>query len=74
MVGSVPAGQSSITASSETAMKRAESHARAYKASHDYSLSEIGLTPQQIREALSPLFDRFEWPEPTPIPEEENPR
>lgn len=63
-----------ITASSESAMKRAESHARAYKPSHDYSLSEIGLTPQQIRTALAPLFERFEWPEPTATPSKESPR
>ena len=63
-----------ITASSEAAMKRAESHARAYKPSHDYSLSEVGLTPQQIRDALAPLFARFEWPEPSSPTAQEPPR
>ena len=63
-----------ITASSESAMKRAESHARAYKPSHDYSLSEVGLTPQQIRDALAPLFARFDWPEPTTTPAKEQQR
>lgn len=63
-----------ITASSESAMKRAVSHARAYKPSHDYSLSEVGLTPQQIRDALAPLFARFEWPEPTATPVREQQR
>lgn len=61
-----------ITPSSEAAMRRAESHARAYKPSHDYSLSEIGLTPQQIRDALAPLFARFDWPEPASAPSMES--
>lgn len=50
--------------SSETAMKRAESHARAYKPAHDYSLAEFGLRPAAIRAELAPLFARFGWPEP----------
>lgn len=54
-----------IGSSAELAMKRAQSHARAYKPSHDYSLSEVGMTPGQIRDALAPLFARFDWPEPT---------
>lgn len=55
-----------IGAASEAAMKRAEGHARAYKPSHDYSLSEFGLAPERIRASLAPLFARFDWPEPTP--------
>lgn len=61
-----------ITPSAEAAMSRAESHARAYKPSHDYSLSEIGLTPQQIRDVLAPLFARFDWPEPVAAPSRES--
>jgi hypothetical protein len=50
--------------SSREALARAEKHARSYKPSHDYSLSEVGLTPAVIRSALAPLFERFGWPEP----------
>jgi hypothetical protein len=53
-----------VTASSEDAMKRAESHAQAYKPAHDYSLAEFGLSPAEIRAKLAPLFARFAWPEP----------
>lgn len=53
-----------IGASSEEAMKRAESHARAYKPAHDYSLAEFGLRTEAIRAQLAPLFERFGWPEP----------
>lgn len=53
-----------VTTSSEAAMKRAESHARAYKPAHDYSLAEFGLSPEEIRRTLAPLFERFGWPGP----------
>ncbi|MEZ4217515.1 MAG: sulfotransferase [Myxococcota bacterium] len=50
--------------SSLAAMERAAAHARAYKPSHDYALSEVGLAPAEIRRALAPLFERFGWPGP----------
>lgn len=50
--------------SSREAMERAATHARAYKPSHDYAFSEVGLAPDDIRRALAPLFERFDWPGP----------
>jgi len=35
--------------------------ARAHETAHRYSLAEFGLEPDEIRQRLAPLFERFGW-------------
>ena len=34
---------------------------RKHVSSHDYSLEEFGLDPDEIREGLADLFERYDW-------------
>jgi len=50
-----------MTRDFETRLERAEAIAGRHETRHSYSLEEFGLDETEIRSALAPLFDRFEW-------------
>ena len=52
-----------LTDSLQASLAREEERSREYRAEHLYSLKEYGLTGEEIRTELSPLFERFQWKE-----------